>query len=196
MWNNRSPTGRETAVSQLRVAADSDSAAERMPGLRDRGMSAPQARWARFRMGAKLNIATEAAAMEAYQQRQSKKVEELTKKGKVVTEVDDERDADSAAFHEQGNAEMYNAENLKKRRGLQRHPKLLETIERWWDTCIVSTLANGIEWNGQLPKSEFVALNCRLYKARCAAAGTLPRHTPPPSVAPALAATLAAARRR
>ena len=58
----------------------------------------------------------------------------------------------------------YTTDNLKKRKHLQNDPRLLQSVERWWKTFRVQN---------ELPKAEFVALNCRLYKARTHAPATL-----------------------
>ena len=59
-----------------------------MPGVRD--PAAPTAHWKRFRLGTKLNIATHNAVTDAYMQRETLKLEEMQRQGKVVTEVADE----------------------------------------------------------------------------------------------------------
>ena len=126
-------------------------------GLRD-----PQRRWARFRMGARLNMALEGTAAAAFSKVQQKVAAQALLEGRAVSEIGANVEL---SYHQQGNAEMYTAENLHKRKALQRDPRLLACIERWWDTCISSTSASGGEWAGELPKAEFIALNCRLYKA-------------------------------
>ena len=116
-----------------------------MPGVRD--PSAPTAHWKRFRLGTKLTVATGHAVMDAYMQRETLKLEELQRQGKVVTEVANEAvrgssskvaasSATSVSYLEQGDVTMYTAENLKKRKNLQHDPRLLERVERWWETCI------------------------------------------------------------
>ena len=86
-----------------------------MPGVRD--PAAPTAHWKRFRLGTKLNIATNAAVMDAYMQRETLKLEEMQRQGKVVTEVADEAvrgssskvaasSATSVSYLEQGDVSM------------------------------------------------------------------------------------------
>ena len=63
---------------------------------------------------------------------------------------------------------MYTAKNLKKRKNLQHDPRLLERVQRWWETCMrTATRATGNARTEmeELPKAEFFALNCRLHKA-------------------------------
>ena len=148
-----------------------------MPGVRD--PAAPTAHWKRFRLGTKLNIATHNAVTDAYMQRETLKLEEMQRQGKVVTEVADEAvrgssskvaasSATSVSYLEQGDVTMYTAENLKKRKNLQHDPRLLERVQRWWETCMrTATRATGNARTemDELPKAEFFALNCRLHKA-------------------------------
>ena len=61
-----------------------------MPGLRTaeaywEARYRAQGRWKKFRLGTKLNIGLGAAAMSSFMQRETLKLEELTKQGKVVT---------------------------------------------------------------------------------------------------------------
>ena len=160
---------------RVSVQARWPSASRTMPGVRD--PTAPKAHWKRFRLGTKLNIGLGNAAMDSYMQRETLKLEDMKRQGKVVTEVADEAtrgssikvaasSANSVSYLEQGDVTMYTAENLKKRKNLQHDPRLLERVERWWETCIVTaTRATGNSRTDKLPKAEFYALNCRLHKA-------------------------------
>ena len=71
----------------------------------------------------------------------------------------------------------YTEENLKKRKNLQHDPRLLQSIERWWQTCMSTTNARETD---ELPKAEFVELNCRMFKARTRASPPHPQ-TPIPT---------------
>ena len=71
----------------------------------------------------------------------------------------------------------YTEENLKKRKNLQHDPRLLQSIERWWQTCMSTTKAG----TDELPKAEFVELNCRMFKAR-PRTPPLPQPNPYPNV--------------
>ena len=120
--------------------------------------------WKKFRLGAKPNIGLQAAAMDSYMQRQTRKLEELKKQGKVVTSQNlvEAAHGTGVSYLEQGDTTMYTADNLKKRKNLQHDPRLLQSIERWWQTCMSTTNAE----TDELPKAEFVELNCRMFKAR------------------------------
>ena len=106
--------------------------------------------------------------MDSYMQRETLKLEELKKQGRVVTEVTDEARALEVSYLEQGDVTMYTSDNLKKRKNLQRDPRLLESVGRWWETCITTSTratGNGRTEMDELPKTEFFALNKRLHKA-------------------------------
>ena len=110
-----------------------------MPGVRD--PAAPTAHWKRFRLGTKLNIATGNAVMDSYMQRETLKLEEMQRQGKVVTEVADAvrgssskvaaSSATCVSYLDQGDVTMYTAENLKKRKNLQHDPRLLDDDKFW-----------------------------------------------------------------
>ena len=148
-----------------------------MPGVRD--PTAPTAHWKRFRLGTKLNIGLGNAAMDSYVHRETLKLEDMKRQGKVVMEVADEAvrgtssrvatsSATSVSYLEQGDVTMYTAENLKKRKNLQHDPRLLEQVEQWWETCIITATratGNARTEMDELPKAEFYALECRLQKA-------------------------------
>lgn len=63
--------------------------------------------WKKFRLGTKLNIGLQAAAMDSYMQRQTLKLEELRKQGKVMTSQNlHGADGTEVSYLEQGDSAM------------------------------------------------------------------------------------------